>query len=118
MQLRLTCTNYSALQTLMLPSCHLQVLLWHYPDTDRKPLSVETSHQANIFGVRFLHQSGDSKLVTGAMDNSVQLHTLDSSPHVAGSALRPGTPETPNQTVQGVPVHTTVYPCHQGRVKV
>ncbi len=50
-----------------------QVMLWSYPDTQRQPLSVETEHQANIFGVRFLPQTGDARLITGAMDYTVQV---------------------------------------------
>lgn len=48
-------------------------MLWSYPDTQRQPLSIETEHQANIFGVRFLPQTGDARLVTGAMDYTVQV---------------------------------------------
>ena len=53
-----------------------QVLLWSYPDTQRQPISLETQHQANIFGVRFLPQSNDARLVTGAMDYTVQVSRL------------------------------------------
>lgn len=58
-------------------------MLWSYPDTQRQPLSVETEHQANIFGVRFLPQTGDTRLVTGAMDYTVQV--CAAAAHAAGS---------------------------------
>lgn len=44
----------------------LQILIWHYPDTQRPPLVVETEHQANIFGVKFLPATRDTQLVSGA----------------------------------------------------
>ena len=49
------------------------MLLWRYPDTQRQPLLVGTEHTGNIFGVRFLPQTGDTALVTGAMDFTVQV---------------------------------------------
>ena len=81
---------------------------------------METSHQANIFGVRFLYGSNDRKIVTGAMDYSVQLHELDCNPHTRQTSVRQSTGmrRHPDSGVQGVPVSTTVFSCHQGRVKV
>jgi hypothetical protein len=57
------------------PPC--QVIVWPYPSVGAAPpLLVETRHRGIIFGVAFLPKSGNSRLVTGGMDNSVQLHEL------------------------------------------
>ncbi|KAK9827817.1 hypothetical protein WJX74_003555 [Apatococcus lobatus] len=95
-----------------------QVLLWQYPDTERGPLAVETHHQANIFGVKFLPCSSSSKVVTGAMDYTVQLHTLDAPPHTKQTPIRSTRPRRqPDASSTPVAVHTTLYGCHKGRVK-
>ncbi len=65
-----------------------QVLIWDYPDASRPPLALQTAHRANLFGVRFLPCTGDTQIVSGAMDHDVQLHKLhpsDLSPTAAGS---------------------------------
>ena len=60
-----------------------KIILWTYPKwSERCPDSephvvVPTEHRSNIFGVKFLPCSGDTHLVTGAMDASVQLHSLE-----------------------------------------
>jgi WD and tetratricopeptide repeat-containing protein 1 len=54
----------------------VQVLLWHYPDTSRVPVALETEHRANLFGVAILPFSNNCKIVSGAMDYTVQLHEL------------------------------------------
>jgi WD40 repeat protein len=41
---------------------------------------IPTGHHANIFGLQFIPQSGSSKLATGAMDHTVELHTIDAHP--------------------------------------
>ena len=94
--------------------------MWRYPDTERRPLSIETCHQANIFGVQFLHVCGDSKLVTGAMDHTVQLHEIDCCPADIHPAVRHRTSmrRHPDSTVQGIPVRTKIFHCHHGRVEV
>lgn len=97
----------------------LQVLLWQYPDTERVPLALETHHQANIFGVKFLPCSGSSKVITGAMDYTVQLHTLDAPPHTKQTPIRSTRlRRQPDASSTSVAVHTTLYGCHKGRVKV
>ncbi|GFR41420.1 hypothetical protein Agub_g2104, partial [Astrephomene gubernaculifera] len=57
-----------------------RAIIWHYPDVSRTPLALSTEHRANIFGCCFLPCSGDMRLVTGAMDDTVQLHELDAAP--------------------------------------
>ncbi|KAK9863498.1 hypothetical protein WJX84_002533 [Apatococcus fuscideae] len=96
-----------------------QVLLWQYPDTERVPLAMETHHQANIFGVKFLPCSGSSKIVTGAMDYTVQLHQLDASPDTKQTPIRSTRPrrQAPDASSTPVAVHTTLYSCHKARVK-
>lgn len=99
---------------------HEQVLLWQYPDSDAAPVIVKTQHLANIFGVRFLPCSGDRRLVTGAMDSSVQLHVLDASPsrHVRTRRERQTVRWVPDDQNEPVSSHSTKYLCHSKRVKV
>ena len=99
----------------------MQVLIWRYPDTQHPPLIIDTQHQANIFGVKFLPASGDKRLVSGAMDYTVQLHTLDRCPLTGppevywagpmGYVRPPRSHRRPNAA-------TVVFNCHRGRVKV
>jgi len=107
-----------------------QVMLWKYPDSRQLPLQVETEHQGNIFGVRFLPNCGDRQIVTGAMDQLVQLHTLESKPsrptprstaaptgadgRGAGMALLRDIEVPPTVTVAS---STKSFACHRGRVK-
>eukprot|EP00887_Chlorella_sp_A99_P002411 scaffold10.g2411.t1 len=97
------------------------VMLWHYPDTQLAPLMVQTSHQANIFGVRWLPATNDTQLVTGAMDYTVQLHTLRTPPTAMRSSARKNAAAPmrrhPEAGAVRVPCHTTLYACHRGRVK-
>ncbi|EFN53955.1 hypothetical protein CHLNCDRAFT_136223 [Chlorella variabilis] len=94
-----------------------KVMLWSYPDTQRQPVCVETEHQANIFGVRFLPQTGDSRLVTGAMDYTVQLHQLDTPPDSQPRPLRgaSGMRRNPDTAATAASVRTVVYTCHRSR---
>lgn len=108
---------------LRLTHAHLQLMLWSYPDSSAPPLVVRTMHLANIFGVRFLPCTGDARLVSGAMDCSVQLHTLDALPSGAKAAgdsraRLNGIPWQPRERAPSVPTHTTKYLCHRKRVKV
>ncbi len=50
-----------------------QIRIWHYPETTRPPIVVDTRHQANLFGVRFLPCTNNLQLVSGAMDYTVQV---------------------------------------------
>lgn len=54
----------------------LQVMLWQYPDTNRVPIALQTEHRANLFGVAILPFSNNCKVVSGAMDYTVQLHEI------------------------------------------
>lgn len=54
----------------------LQVMIWSAPGPAMPPLSVSTHHRANIFGVQFLPCTGDTKVVTAAMDHTVQVGVL------------------------------------------
>ncbi len=98
----------------------LQVLLWHYPDSNLAPVVVKTPHLANIFGVRFLPCSGNRRLVTGAMDCSVQLHILDAAPstHARAKRERNTVRWVPDETNEPISSHSTKYLCHSKRVKV
>ena len=109
-------------------------MVWYYPDSSsRKPLAIQTHHSANLFGVRFLPCTGDSMLVSGAMDHTVQLHVLDASPHAVppasrSSSSRAAMPDTTAGTaaagrqqragLQVVTPRTSTYHCHRSRVKV
>lgn len=127
-----------------------KVLIWSYPHNQvQPPLCVNTEHTGeeemaqhskrsrfsdtvapkptssaagNLFGVRFLPESGDRVIVTGAMDRTVQLHTIDTVGSHKRVPNRPfrhargaGLEEAP--TVEVVPSSTTVYECHRQRVK-
>jgi WD40 repeat protein len=106
-----------------------QVLLWRYPDHQALPLVLETEHHANLFGVKFLPNTSNTRLVTGAMDYTVQLHELEaaplSHPPQYSSRVWPGRPAaarraaaTPVLQSQRVPARHSVYNCHTSRVKV
>eukprot|EP00210_Caulerpa_lentillifera_P002560 g2455.t1 len=57
-----------------------KLALFPFPDYERPPLSIDTPHTANIFGVRFLPHTNDKLLVSGAMDGVVYIHRLDTTP--------------------------------------
>lgn len=105
-------------------STPLQVIVWRYPDTDRIPLAIETSHRANIFGVHILPCTNNSKIVSGAMDHTVQLHELP--PADLGTSIRQPSQRISNgsrrhqqtRPLQTAQQRTTVYYCHSSRVKV
>ena len=97
------------------------MLLWAYPDTKAAPLKIATDHLANIFGVRILPCTGNRRLVTGAMDCCVQLHTLDAAPAAHRRAReRPRSTVRwhPDEANEAVAAHTTKFLCHSKRVKV
>jgi len=57
------------------------IRLWPFPSfNDSQSLVIPTGHNANVFGLQFIPQSGSSKLATGAMDHTVELHTIDANP--------------------------------------
>mmetsp|Transcript_4466 Transcript_4466/g.10812 ORF Transcript_4466/g.10812 Transcript_4466/m.10812 type:complete len:654 (-) Transcript_4466:616-2577(-) len=89
------------------------VILWHYPDSGRLPVLVETDHQANIFGVRVLPETGDGMIVTGAMDFLVQLHTLDAR----GAPPCGGRRRSASGSFASAPCSTKSFACHRSRVK-
>ncbi|KAG2497866.1 hypothetical protein HYH03_004132 [Edaphochlamys debaryana] len=104
-----------------------RAIIWHYPDVDRTPLALSTEHRANIFGAQFLPCTGDRRVVTGAMDDTVQLHDLESSPATGGPgrggarARQQAQPGMRRQVgvgnVQLVMPRTKVYLSHKDRVK-
>ena len=122
------------------------IMIWSYPDVERRPLVLETQHQHNIFGVRFLPvrarragcrcwslgpragparralQGDDTRIVSGAMDSQVQLHTLDALPSASQLPLRSGGPHGmrrhPDLAGVAVSARTQVFQCHRSRVKV
>eukprot|EP00798_Chlamydomonas_sp_ICE-L_P008194 gene8194-1456_t len=107
-----------------------RLIIWNFPDTSIAPLAVNTQHTANIFGVRFLPCTGGTKLVSGAMDNLVQFHSLhpaDSTrPATATPATRDSsgaprngyTPSSPSSSHTRTAMPLTVsYGCHKSRVK-
>nr|CAD7423752.1 unnamed protein product [Timema monikensis] len=54
----------------------VQVILWD-PLLHRKIHAIQTGHQGNIFSVKFLPQSGDSVLLTGAGDCRIRVHDVN-----------------------------------------
>jgi WD and tetratricopeptide repeat-containing protein 1 len=90
---------------------------------------LETEHHANLFGVKFLPHTGNTRLVTGAMDYTVQLHELEAAPlsHSPqySSRVWPGRPAAARRAAaapvlqsQRVAARHSVYNCHTSRVKV
>ena len=65
-----------------------QIRIWHYPETTRPPIVVDTRHQANLFGVRFLPCTNNLQLVSGAMDYTVQVLALCLTPTAKPEAER------------------------------
>jgi len=104
------------------------VVVWRYPGADAAaPLTVETQHRANIFGVHFLPCSGHARLVSAAMDHTVQLHELPPADMGSSYRLRPGSAAGGARGGGGMggrgarqvaaAQRTTVYHCHRSRVK-
>ncbi len=99
-----------------------QIMLWSVPDHGRRPLAVNTHHRANIFGVQFLPCSHDAKVVSAAMDHTVQLHDLSRADVEEWAAGRPSSRQ-PAGGSQGRPLQAAqsscqVFYCHTNRVKV
>lgn len=95
------------------------IRLWAFPEDGSRQYRLPTLHEANIFGVQFLPHSGSSKMVTGAMDKTVQLHTLDVTAPDAYKRAPPGTStsRTGEERDNSIPAQTAVFHCHRGRVK-
>ncbi|XP_063972224.1 WD and tetratricopeptide repeats protein 1-like isoform X2 [Diachasmimorpha longicaudata] len=56
----------------------MHLILWD-PFRYRKKLALHTGHNGNIFSVKFMPESNDSILVTGAGDNGVRVHDVSIS---------------------------------------
>lgn len=78
-------------------------------------------------GVQFLPGCGNRRVVTGAMDSTVQLLELDASPSAAPPAWRSSGgggggprrhPSAAAARVEAVAPRVTVFCCHENRVKV
>ncbi|GBF94894.1 hypothetical protein Rsub_08137 [Raphidocelis subcapitata] len=105
----------------------LRVMLWHAADSGRVPIALETQHRMNLFGVQFLPGWGNRKIVTGAMDSTVQLLELDASPSAAPPAWRSSSggggnaprrhPAAGVARVESAAPRVTVFSCHDNRVK-
>lgn len=99
------------------------MIIWTYADPEKAPIAIDTRHTANIFGVKFLPETGDREIVTGAMDREVRLHTLEALPNVrlphgesrSGSMLRR---DRDNPQLMLVSPETRIFSCHTARVKV
>ncbi|PNW77166.1 hypothetical protein CHLRE_10g425050v5 [Chlamydomonas reinhardtii] len=104
-----------------------RAIIWHHPEVERTPLALSTEHRANIFGVQFLPCTGDRRVITGAMDDTVQLHDLEASPatniprpgSAGGSRAQPPMHRRVASTahLQSVMPRTKVYYSHKDRVK-
>ena len=96
-------------------------MLWACPEYGKAPFRVKTMHRANIFGVQFLPQSGNAKIVSCAMDHTVQIHVLDRAEVEAWSTSSPrpvaaaGSGAT---TPQAYPASSRIFYNHTSRVKV
>ena len=92
---------------------------------------MPTAHDANIFGVAFLPQTGSAQVITAGMDRTVQLHHLDASPlqpvaHPQARGARHDEAEAADEAegsdasvrrARVASARTTVFACHRGRVK-
>lgn len=98
-----------------------QVILWNYPQISSQHTAIPTQHDANIFGVAFLPCHNDRYLITCAMDRTVQLHELDARPSPSPVPCRPVEPvgrrHRHRPQLHTANARTTVYSCHEGRVK-
>jgi len=54
----------------------LRVIVWD-PFRGRVVRSLTTGHGGNIFSVKFMPQSGNSRVVSGAADHKIQLHDME-----------------------------------------
>ena len=104
----------------------MQIMLWAVPELRKAPLRIKTMHRANIFGVQFLPQTGNTRMVSCAMDHTVQMHLLEradveswssSSNHPAGSASAAREAATSPRS-PFVPTTTRTFHSHTNRVKV
>lgn len=87
------CLEWNEKGTLLASgSDDVQVILWD-PFRKKKVTNIRTGHQGNIFSIKFLPNSDDSILVSGAADSNIRVHDLN-------------TKET-----------THVFTCHVSRVK-
>lgn len=76
----------------VLASCSddLHICLWNMEWNTSSPCSViGTSHRNNIFGIKFVPQMENKIIITGAMDASVEVHTLadDLRSRISGNLL-------------------------------
>ena len=65
--------------------------------------SLTTGHGGNIFSVKFMPQSGNSRVVSGAADHKIQLHDMETGKtiqtfkkHIYRVKRLEVTPECPN----------------------
>ncbi|KAK6170193.1 hypothetical protein SNE40_018646 [Patella caerulea] len=87
------CLEWNEKGTLLASgSDDVQIILWD-PFSHKQLSSLRTGHQGNIFAVKFLPNSNDVILVSGAADSKIRVHDLNMK-------------DT-----------THVYSCHAGRVK-
>ena len=103
------------------------IMLWPYPTG--QAFMVSTLHEHNVFGIKFLPKTNSTVLVTGGMDNLVQLHRLagvDKLVALSGPRRREFVqpefgPDSDSQMqdagLHALVAHTAVYRCHLDRVK-
>lgn len=71
------CLEWNASGSLLASgSDDLHVMLWN-PLKHKTISRIRTGHQGNIFSVKFLPQSNDSLLVTGAADHRISVHDVN-----------------------------------------
>jgi len=101
----------------------LSVIIWD-PLKCRKLVKIRTGHGGNIFSVKFMPESNDSIVVTGAADYRIRVHDLNalaaSENDFALSAFlrRDGGRGRPSELYRAYATPPTqVFSCHAGRVK-
>ncbi|GJP83485.1 hypothetical protein CLOP_g13631 [Closterium sp. NIES-67] len=111
---------------LLSGSDDFMVNVWDY-NSRRLLHSVDSGHSGNIFCVRFMPDTGDDLLASGAGDNEVRVHRLSRSP-TAASATSSSTPATGSpgagrqeSSASAGPSHSSeqaaLFRCHTRRVK-
>jgi len=92
------------------------IIVWPYPTG--KGYVVPTLHTSNVFGVQFLPRTNGTVLVTGAMDETVRLHRLNTYGEKLPCVGRRSWVEgSQNEDLQSLTGHSTEFRCHSGRVK-
>ena len=95
----------------------LHVIVWD-PFRGRVVRSLTTGHGGNIFSVKFMPQSGNNLVATGAADHKIQLHDMETNKtvqnfkkHIYRVKRLEVTPSCPNILWSASEDGTVMYAC-------